>query len=221
MGAPHDIPHMEAWAADITHQVHAKWLEYQTYVPNGYRVFYGPVVRKGGLMIIGFNPGGDKSTFQERLVPTTHEYLWESYAIARRMRDILGVEAIEKSVKLNRIFFKTRSMKEWQAVEKTKRKELDVYCRDVVKTIVERIEPEIIIVEGFASYTLLSNELALGVHKERWVCNANGRRLMVFRGKCVGIIHPSGARLSKADVTLIKATLGEFIKASKFSRVPS
>jgi len=202
---------MEKWAIDITNQVHAKWLEYETYVPNGYRVFYGPVVRKGGLMIIGFNPGGDKSTFQERLVPATHDYLWETYLIARRMREILGVDAIERSVKLNRIFFKTRSMKEWQAVEKTTRMQLDAYCRDVVKTVVDTIEPETIIVEGLETYKLLHGELLLASHggslEEKWVCNANGRRLMVTCGRLIGIIHPSGARLSKADLALIAANI--------------
>jgi hypothetical protein len=89
---------LETWAKNIQRDVYKFWKENHQNHDGGFRTFYTPVQENPLILFIGFNPGGDPSSFKNDLerfeeddfsLPKTHEYLSASYPLARRMREKL------------------------------------------------------------------------------------------------------------------------------------
>ena len=85
---------------------------------------YSPVSQNPQFMLIGINPGGDESCFDETRdskIPLEHEYFKEDYRLAEIMRDILkqaGLkQELKQSVKTNLNFFRSKSEKQWNEIE--------------------------------------------------------------------------------------------------------
>ncbi|BAI80362.1 hypothetical protein DEFDS_0886 [Deferribacter desulfuricans SSM1] len=185
---------------------------------NGFAVFYSKVRKNPELMIIGYNPGGGDKDFNIEDVfnlEKEHEYIKysgknnknEKYKTAVVMynlfEEIGKLELLEKSVKLNLIFFRSKSKKEWLSLDKELRISLEQFCFGKVKEIVDYINPKIILLEGLETFDLFISEILnkrYGVTKVKITSvyaysDKSCRRLFAkteFNGKkLLGIIHPS------------------------------
>jgi hypothetical protein len=209
---------LEKWASNLVSDVHNQWKSLQEKhgcFSSGYSVFYSPVSSNPALMVIGFNPGGGADSFDEtkaNQIPQEHDYFVHDYALAKKMRDLFSSigksDLLKNSVKTNLIFFRTKSQDDWNAVEPVVRKQIEMYCRDKVLEMIEVMKPRLILSEGIETYLTLKR--ALGIQEDE-ALESQGRSLFLKAKssslKLLGIIHPSGARVSNDDWSLIRSRL--------------
>jgi len=171
---------------------------------NGYSIFYSPVKSEPDILIIGYNPGGDESAFIESEigVPKEHEYFSEKdgdYRLAKQMKKIFGnadmLDKLRQSVKFNLIFFRSKNIKELSAS-----KELINFCKNKTREIIDKLQPKLILAEGFETYEELL-KLTKGNKKtiyQNFPVKDDKQKCISCIGetgdgiKIIGIIHPSG-----------------------------
>lgn len=214
------------WAQDLQQEVYQYWKENANDWNHGFRVFYGPVHDSAEILILGYQPGGGPSSFIDKRadfedgdfsLPETHDYISEDWPLAREMRDLFGEydEVLAESVKTNVIFFRAPNIDYWKSnLSKDRRDELRRYCFAKVQEIVERIGPSVIIAEGIMTWDELksvfdlTSEVRLSRGRERLFCMSQEAR-----PKFVGIMHPSGARISLEDKRRIRTELFDVINS--------
>ncbi|MGA1861628.1 hypothetical protein OWM07_01900 [Deferribacter thermophilus] len=210
------------WATDLLNEVKKVWEETENnhLKNNGFAVFYSKVRKNPELMIIGYNPGGGDKDFNIEDVfnlDKEHEYIKysgkynknEKYKTAEVMyklfEEIRKLELLEKSVKLNLIFFRSKSEKEWQSLDKNSRILLEQFCFDKIKEIIDFLNPKTILLEGIKTFDLFISEILskrYGVTKQKIISfyaysDKSHRRRCIFaktefnNKKIIGIIHPS------------------------------
>lgn len=197
---------VETWAEQLMAEVHQLWESLKDQLPKGYAVFYSPVRKNPGLMIIGFNPGGAKHDFcpvRDSKIPLEHEYVTEKYPMADRMwrlfDRIRSSQILENSVKLNLVFFRSRNTTEWNNIDKTLRKQLEDFSFNKVRDIINTLQPKLILAEGLVTYRYLKDLMFIGRNDEEENIVHNGpKTLMLSIGsgpiRLVGIRHPTGSR---------------------------
>lgn len=144
------------WATAFNQEVYAKWQEImsqnESIAANGFSTFYSPVFSNPKLLILGLNPGGGATDFIEESalsIPAVHEYLDANYPLASKMKKMLGEELINKSIKSNIIFFRTKNWEEWG--KSTSDLKLTDFCFKKVKEMISEIKPQNILCEGFST----------------------------------------------------------------------
>lgn len=211
---------LDKWARDIQREVFQYWKENHSDWEHGIKVFYGPVNETAELLIVGYQPGGDASSFppaRERFesgdfsLPETHEYLSTDWPIAKEMRTLFGPNEglLGESVKTNINFFRAPDIDYWEAhLDKERRDEMQAFCNDCIEEIFEEIEPSVIIAEGIRTWDELQYLLDLETEncakrgRSRLVCTSEGSN-----PKVIGFMHPSGARISNEDKNRIQDEL--------------
>jgi hypothetical protein len=215
-----DASQVTQWAKTLTAEVDKIWGEHSS-LKDGYAVFYSPVIKDPKLLIVGFNPGGDSSSFNQQRacqVPEHHEYLTEGYAIAKKMRLLFEAieesNALEHSVKTNLLFFRSPSFSHWQKIESQTRRKLEQFCASKVKEMVAVLQPRFILAEGIKTYNHLRNLLSF--ESEERVIKSKNRTLVVSTKRAdlvlLGIIHPTGARISNVEWEVIRAELKKCLR---------
>lgn len=205
----------------VIHETFVKWKSYENqynFWNYGFGVFYSPIYYKPDLMIIGYNVGGTEKDFDESeslIIPEKHEYFTCNYKLARTQKYIWGklnkIDSLKRSVKLNLNFFRSKNIAQWQTVNKEIRKEVEIFCAEKVKEIICNIQPKLILVEGMKTYDELFHKVfnVLLINSE--TIKRNKRRIFtksVYDNKDIlGIIHPSGSRLSSQDFEIIISSL--------------
>lgn len=208
------------WAKTLTSDVDKIWSEH-SFLKDGFAVFYSPVVPNPELLIVGFNPGGDSSSFDRaraNQIPEQHEYLCESYAIAKKMRalfeSIEELPVLERSVKTNLLFFRSPSIAHWNKVDPQYRSKLETFCASKIKEMAAVLRPRFILAEGIKTYTHLRTLLEL--QSEEKVTKSKNRTLFVSTENSsihlLGIIHPTGARISHAEWDQIRTELKKCLR---------
>lgn len=207
------------WGNNFVHDVYLKWESLKgtnTLFDSGFSVFYSPIKVCPKIMLIGFNPGGGPESFDLKKaisIPTEHDYFAEDYPLAKKMRTIfknMNQEALlEDSVKLNLIFFRTTDMEQWNQLEPLVRKDIEAFCIKKVKEAILHLKPKVILAEGIQTYLQLKR--ALSIKAADKVFESKGRSLFIENKfdeiKLLGIIHPSGARVSNEEWALITDNL--------------
>lgn len=158
----------------------------------GMIIFYGPVFKNPDLMIIGGNPGGTEEKVQEA-PEKVHDYIVRDYPMARNMKKIFKGhhDKLFKSVKFNRIFFRSRNMKtfyknpNWEnLVEFSNKKSLE---------IIQKLKPKLIVAEGFGTFNFFNTD-----KKDSVLLRGIGKKLMLWghhnNFELIGLTHPSGTR---------------------------
>jgi len=163
--------------------------------PNGFAIFYSPVIMNPTVALIGYNPGGDEELFDENNigVPQQNEYLTANYPLATKVRKIFEAGglmwALTDSVKFNLIFFRSKHEKDFN------NKTMEEFCEQKVFDILKQLNPKYIITEGFKTYERLKK--LLNANEERIVREGEKAILCIAKTKdnipLLGIIHPSGA----------------------------
>ncbi len=198
------------WIQNLYEETKQKWMEFGKN-PSGYAIFYTPVNEKPTIALIGYNPGGDSSSFDENSisVPLQHEYFLEDYKLAKNVKKIFAaadsMQILEASVKFNLIFFRSKKAEDFN------NSELIQYCKDKVVEILFQIKPKLIITEGFKTYAELSK--LVGIQNEKIVRYHDKAIMIIGRTEngtlTAGMIHPSGAR-GVSDAMLCR--IGEELK---------
>lgn len=163
---------------------------------SGYDIFYSPVIMNPEVLIIGYNPGGDSSSFTviPEKPPAEHGYLNGEYDMAKKMRQLFASAGIsqklDKSVKINLFFFRTRNAAEVRKLDD----ESKSFCLTQTKQVIDTILPKAILVEGFETFEQLAHLLKIKQEKEvKFLDSA----LMLFSNyngiPILGIPHPTGA----------------------------
>ena len=197
------------WVDHLYKETLNKWKEAGS-KESGFAIFYSPVRENAKIAIIGYNPGGLETPDMENIkVPAQHEYVHEKYRLAEKVHKIFKsadlLNELENSVKFNLIFFRS------QKAHEITNQDLINYSEQKVLETLERINPKIIIAEGFITYNRLI-QLKIASETERVTFN---NRTIVKVAKTpansfiLGIIHPSGAR-GISDAILEK--MGEIVK---------
>jgi hypothetical protein len=184
-----------SWIKSLYKETHEMW-EQNGKDPKGYAIFYSPVAIKPKIVLIGYNPGGDESSFNEKKinVPAKHEYITGEYKMARNVKKIFEAadlkNELKNSVKFNLIFFRTKLAKD------INNKMLIKFSEEKTFDVLERLQPENIIAEGFKTYErlkklLFANNEKIIRYKERAILI---RSMTSNYKNLIGILHPSGAR---------------------------
>jgi hypothetical protein len=210
---------LSEWGSNFIREVHLKWESFKGTNPlfdSGFSVFYSPLKISPKIMLIGFNPGGGPESFDLKnalTIPTKHDYFAEDYPLAKKMRAIFKnmnqEELLADSVKLNLIFFRTTDMEQWNQLEPLVRKDIEAFCIQKGKEAILHLKPKVILAEGIQTYLQLKR--ALDVKADDRIFESKGRSLFIENKfnetKLLGIIHPSGARVSNEEWVLITDNL--------------
>ena len=217
---------IERFAQQTVDETYTLWRETRfqhEFGSSGFAVFYSPVFYEPDVLFVGFNPGGSPADFdvdRSRRVPTQHEYLHEHYDLARKMRGMFAtlgkLETLKNSVKMNSIFFRTSNSDKWRTIPTLTRHRLEGFCDQRVRQIIEVLHPRIIICEGHESFDKVRSLFCPDLPEEVLVVGAGNRRMyrricLDNRRKLIGLIHPTGARISNVDWANVTRKLGEDI----------
>jgi hypothetical protein len=146
---------LNEWCKTLLGKVRDRWRDVRSKYPDvdvlegGWGVLYSPIRLRPDLMIIGINPGGDRTDFNENealQIPKQHEYFdcsfdnhgkpRNGYKLATKTVNVFSdmnlKDLLKGSVKLNLLFFRSRNWKHWETVKEPLRKELESFCADLV-----------------------------------------------------------------------------------------
>lgn len=170
----------------------------------GFQILYGPPYPKAPILFLGYQPGrGCKTPLEERAYgnedgwPQRSEYATESWPLARRLRDMIGTECIERCVGLNAIFIRANSIEIYRRdFDRTLRKEIKAFCLPLVVKTMEAIQPGMIVTIGFETLQLFGG----GKPCRK---SANGRVLTrtgtIAGREALGVLHLTGAQIARQD----------------------
>lgn len=173
----------------------------------GYKILYGPPHFQPPILFIGYQPGGGVSdaakgeTDGERSGwPCRCEYSTATWTLARWLRRVVGVETLDRCVGLNAIFLRSRSIKEYERdLDAQTRAEVWKFCKPMVQSIAETLNPRCIVLLGFSTARLFGEF-------ERDAIASTGRPLAlrgyVGRRSALSVLHPS-ARMSVSNREII------------------
>jgi len=203
------------WVQDLYKQTKEVWEE-NGRDPKGYAIFYSPVKINPLIALIGINPGGTESSFNENdlKVPEQHEYFVDDYSMARKMKKIFEagdmLKELKESVKFNLIFFRSKEIKDLT------NKTLISYSKKKATEIVRQLSPKVIITEGF----MVFDQLKVSREQEEFTLYSENRKPLMYVSKAmneiplIGLKHPSSKYnpLTDADLVTMGKHLNKLIK---------
>jgi hypothetical protein len=220
------IMDIQKWAEDLVNEVCEKWETSEDkygFSESGFRVFYSPVHLNPDMMIIGYNPDNDDKPFSKEddsQIPDFHEYLYHKSKIARKMIYLFeGIEKndwLERSIKLNLLFFKSENEAQWETLDQALRNELETFCFKKINDIIDTIMPRYIITEGLNVFDILINSVLMGCEKPDVKIGVGGRKIYAKsrygHSQIIGLVHLTKHRISYPDWNIIKEYLKDDLK---------
>lgn len=203
------------------------WQEYKGLYPTWecrFSILYGPPVLSPDLLIVGSNPGFDPDYLYDAEIktwPEDNEYTSRRWPLACKLRSTFATaglpDLLEHSVGTNRIFFKSAGLAKnkknglgWGDNPLQIRRALESFCAKEVDALIVKLQPKKILVLGMAAFDLMASSLFSNT-----ICS-KGRRLFATGtlgdSDIIGIIHPTGAHISKVDWRVITAALRESLQ---------
>jgi hypothetical protein len=174
----------------------------------GFKIFYGPPLLNPRILVIGYQPGGgaednlreQRNAVHERW-PSQSEYVANDWPrrpnVATRLQDIFGIDLLRHCVGLNAVFFRAPSEEEYHSAYKGSiRKEIEKFCVPKVLTIASVLAPDRILFLGLGTMDLFCVTRPDLVSVKGRVLAKAGR---VADRDAIGILHPTGARISGLD----------------------
>lgn len=175
----------------------------------GYQILYGPPLFRTPVLFIGYQPGkGTKTPVEEREYgnedrwPEKSEFVTECWPLAMALRRIFKRDFIETCVGTNAIFVRANDIKTYGGFDNKLRARIKEFCKLRVEQMVKAIQPKLTVAIGLATLELFgpSEEILRGDAR-----GTDGKgRVLVRKGiiagcKALGVMHLSGARISKQD----------------------
>ncbi|MBN1636248.1 MAG: hypothetical protein JW920_07025 [Deltaproteobacteria bacterium] len=232
---------MDAWVADFNKDVYEMWLSLKgdyAFWDKGFDVFFSPVKRKPRFMFVGFNPRGEAEAFHSMTqhyqsgnftTHMVHEYEYNFAMHCKKFNSISGWKAylgednfwavIQDSIKANLVFFRSSNNKEWRDPEKMNRKVrkvLRTYCYAKDRQMIDRIQPEVILVEGLLPYDILKKHVCRDFKQQEVFYGKNQKnnksRRIYARGSngnttIIAVPHPGSYTYYKSYIPVIKEFL--------------
>jgi hypothetical protein len=163
-----------------------------------YRILYGPPFPKPPVLWIGYQPGGDEAEPGERYDTwsgSVCDYADKDWTLAHAMRRMFPTDFLAQTVALNAIFLRSPDLKTYKGLPEELRNRTFDFCKARLETFVELLDPQLIVVIGFATLRLFC-EPVVELKTEK--------RNLILRGKigsrsAIAPQHLSGARLSRGD----------------------
>lgn len=171
---------------------------------RGFRILHAPPVIKAPTLFLGTQPGGTLETAVpggQQDWPKECMYLSEFGRLGSRLREIWGIARLRHCTGLNANFFRAPSTKVWGSVPKTLRGEIEAFCRIRAETIVRALAPQRIVIIGLRTFGRLTSG-SVALTGERRVLVKTG---ILWGAPAFGIIHISGARVSRDDLDRLAA----------------
>lgn len=169
------------WAYKITQDIYSEIYSDKEKYNNwedGIKVFYSKVTQKPPLMIISYQPGGDiddyikedKDNYENGNFepPSKNAYKKaEQDKMSKRVKDLFGRPdldyLLDASVALPLIFFRASSIKVFRRNMGEKILGAENYCFSKVKEIIEKLQPDRILVFGIGTFDQM---LQCGIFKD-------------------------------------------------------
>jgi hypothetical protein len=193
-----------------------------------YGIFYSPVRHRPALMIVGANPGFDSD--DDTKAPPVGNLFYgfgerdeNEYKITAVLRKLFQLANQEKmlrdSVVTNLLFFKSRCLGKHRKTRQgwcdngnaDVRKQIEGFCQTRVAQIVNRLDPMRILVLGLATWEKVAEgQVKVAARRPKM----SGRLALsgtVFNRSALGIIHPTGARISDDECRDLAPVLSEFL----------
>ena len=190
----------------------------------GFQILYGPPYFQAPFLFLGYQPGrGIKSPAQERIDgsedrwPSRSEYATEDWALAKCVRKVFDKECdpkcIEICVGLNAIFIRSNSIDEYhRQFDRALRTEIESFCLPRVEQMIDAIQPLGIVAIGFATLDLFGSSVVSRTSEKGRVLTKTGK---IAGRNALGVLHLSGARISKRDRETIAREIRIFESGSK------
>lgn len=166
---------------------------------QGFRILYGPPIVNAPYIFVGYQPGGflvDALPGEHDTWPTDFDYTYETWPLARYARETWGVPVLKQCTALNYIFFRAPRIAAWRRVPKGLRDEIERFCRARAERIVRVLAPQRIVVVGMDTFYALTNGGDISLKSDQRVLV---RTDFLWGVPAHGIIHLSGARISRVD----------------------
>lgn len=221
-----EVGPLESWAHDLIEGVYDEWREHYQDWNGGVKVFYSPVRKNPGLLILGYQPGGEEFQRKERFeagqfhTPPKHRLLDHDYRLAKQMRRLFEGrhELLEDSVYSNLIFFRSPEIDAWESQDPDRVEAAESFCLSKNREIIETLDPDNVFLIGVETFDrfveafsdLMTSDIST-VNREqgRVLCSAQmGAR------KVVGIKHISGARISAEEWEILEDQLWDVLDLS-------
>jgi hypothetical protein len=174
-------------------------------LPYGYKILYGPPHHRPPVLFMGYQPGGNKpEPYEKDRWPAVSEYATENWPLGRKMRGLFDQEFLAECSGLNAIFVRAPSADAYRREFKETLGAIEKFCMDRVHRLVRAMDPQKIVVIGFAALNLFGSSKPI-------LSNSAGR-VLVREGRVAGwpalaTLHLSGARISAEDLNSIKTVI--------------
>ncbi|MFK8254048.1 hypothetical protein [Ancylobacter terrae] len=177
----------------------------------GYRILYGPPIEGAKILFLGHQPGGASQTAGafcpggEHLVwPETSDYACASWRLAKCLQSIWPKELLAECTGTNINFFRAPSIARWRSLKSDVRRELESFSRSRCEALVRALGPERIIVIGMATFDSIADGSPCLVGDKNRVLARAGQ---LWDVPAIGVVHLSGARISRVDRMRLTAFL--------------
>ncbi len=214
------------WAENLIEEVSEKWERSENtygFSGQGFRVFESPVYPGPDLMVIKYIPADQDEPFREEddcRLPGVHEKFYHDSKIEKKMKYLFeGIdrdEWLEKSVKLNLIFFRSENEAQWEGMEKNVRDDLETFCFIKVNDIIDTLKPRYIVTEGLKVFDILIHSVLMGCDDPEVKIGVGGRKIYARsrygHSHIIGLTHLTKDRFSYPDWNDIKKYLKSDLK---------
>lgn len=168
---------------------------------HGFRILYGPPHHMPEALLIGFQPGGDLShaVLDEHRGPSkTNEYLDQSWPLARELTKRFGEEWLKGALGTNAVFFRCPSTQLWRQLDDQVRTQIEVFSRDQVMAIIDRVKPKTLVLMGWDALDVLGKKGFVEVVANKPADGRRRRARLAQVGRIAGvravaIPHPTAA----------------------------
>jgi hypothetical protein len=167
----------------------------------GFRILYGPPTTNAPILFLGYQPGGTTQNTDEHYGwPPRSEYAFAPWTLAARLRRIWGGPMLEGCTGLNAIFFRAPTIRAWKRHPYNLRNELERFSRTRAERITRALSPRSIVIVGLGTFDSLTDGVVDLRHDQRVLV----KRGQLWGAPVSGIVHISGARVSRSDRALLK-----------------
>ena len=181
----------------------------------GFKILYGPPISKADILFVGYQPGGGIEDYNRELTnnaheawPATCEYAYETWPLAKRMREMFGAELLKRCVAINAIFIRSPNIECYKkSISLDVRKKIEEFCLPRVAQVITAIKPQKIVFVGFDALRLFEKGQTDLIGTKNRTLTLVGR---VARQDAIATLHLSGAQIANADRASIKKRILAF-----------
>lgn len=168
---------------------------------HGFKILYAPPRFEPSVLVMGLQPGGSVSNVRAaelRQPSASNEYLHESWTLAAELRKRFGATYLQGAIGTNVIFFRAPSWKQWCGIESQLRANLETFCVNENKRLIQAMHPKQLLLLGWDALNLIGGSGFQELVANRPADGKRRRKRLLMSGTFAGIPafaipHPSTA----------------------------